>query len=371
MAFPLALPPLMALVLTRPAVVDAHVHIAPTEVERSRALFEAAGVDWALNLSAGWPTGRSRGRFERQLEAARRSGRLLLAVNLPWRWAQHPRFTELAVLTLERAVRRGARALKVEKALGLGVVGPNGQRLSVDDPQLDPVWAAAGRLGLPVVIHTADPKAFWEAPTPKNERWAELSVHPGWSYFGKPGIPSFEALLAELERVIARHRNTTFVSVHFGNHAEDPWAVERQLETYPNLYVDIAARIVELGRHDPSRLRALFREHAERILFGTDLGLWPQGGIMLGSTGKEPDSDRDAPAYYSAHWDWLETTEEQPSPVPIQGEWSIHGLGLSETVLERIYRDNAEMLFGPPPYGADRRDRFPPYFRGLNEQPNP
>lgn len=339
------------------------MHIAPTELRRAHALFRSASVDWALNLSGGWPGGR----FEAQARAAERSGRLILAVNLPWRAARLPAFAKIAVELMEEATRRGARALKIEKALGLGVIGPDGARLPVDAPSLDPVWAAAGRLGLPVVIHTGDPEAFFEAPTPDNERWAELSVHPGWSYYGEPDIPGFDALLAELERVVARHPDTTFVSVHFGNHAEDPWAVAEQLARYPNLYVDIAARIVELGRNDPTRLRALFERYADRILFGTDLGLWP-GGIMLGSTGAVPDTDAQGPAYYEAHWAWLETDKEIPSPVPIQGDWPIRGLALSRTTLTRIYRRNAEVLFGPPPPGSSAADAYPPYFR-LSDAP--
>lgn len=346
-----------------PAVADTHVHISPGSYARAEAIFEASGVDWALNLSGSWPTGRARGVFERQMTAARRSGRVVLAVNLPWRYAQHPKFPEVMVQLLEKATVAGARALKIQKALGLGVLGPGGTRLPVDSPVMDPIWRAAGRLGLPVVIHTADPKAFWDPVTPENERYAELSVHPGWSYYGEKEVPSFEALLAELERAVAKHPNTTFVSVHFGNHAEDPRAVSAQLDAYPNLYVDLAARVVELGRHPPEALRQLFLRHRGRILFGTDVGVWPQGGIMLGSTGEEPDTDADAPPYYRAHYRWLETSETLPSPVPIQGDWDIRGLDLPSEVLNDLYRGNAEMLFGPPPAASKAAERYPPYFR--------
>lgn len=347
------------------AAVDTHVHVASTEYDRATALFDEVGIDWALNLSGGWPTGRPKGLFERQLREAQRTGRLLVAVNLPWRFAAHPRFVAIGVELLRMATAQGARALKIEKALGITVRDADRRRMPVDSPRLDPIWEAAGQLGLPVVIHTADPRAFWEAPTPDNERYAELTVHPGWSYFQDATVPSFAALLAELERVVAKHPDTIFVSVHFGNHAEDPWAVEAQLDRYPNLYVDLAARVVELGRRDPKRLGALFARHADRILFGTDLGLWPQGGVMLGSTGDVPDTDADVGRYYDAHWRWLETSASMPSPVPIQGRWRITGLELSPLVLDRIYRKNAEILFGPPPARAASSDAYPPFFRRL------
>ncbi|MEL6188838.1 MAG: amidohydrolase family protein [Myxococcota bacterium] len=345
---------------TLPHAVDTHVHVSPAEYDRAVALFDTVGVDWALNLSGGWPSPR----LDRHLGEAKRTGRFAIAVNLPWRYAGHPRFTELCVAILEEATRRGVRALKIQKALGLGVLDPEGQRLPVDSPRLDAIWRRAGELGLPVVIHTADPKAFWDPVTPDNERYAELSAHPGWSYYGEP-VPSFHELLAELERVIARHPDTVFISVHFGNHAEDPKAVARTLDRYPNLFVDLAARIVELGRQKPSELRDLFVRHRDRILFGTDLGLWRNGGIMLGSTGEVPDSDADVPGYFSAHQTWLETSETLPSPVPIQGTWPLSGLSLPRLTLRRIYRDNAEMLFGPPPSESQAARRYPPYFREL------
>ena len=353
----------LGLVAQNADLVDAHVHIAPRQHRRAQALLDAAGVDWALNLSGGWPGGL----LEAQRTAAHTTGRWLVAVMLPWRAARDPDFPGLAVDLLFEAAKQGARALKVQKALGLAVRGPDGDRLAVDDPWLDPIWRAAGHLGLPVVIHSADPKAFWAPPNPDNERWAELRAHPGWSYYGVPGVPDFVELLEELENVVARHPNTTFVSVHFGNHAEDPWSVEAQLARYPNLYVDIAARIVELGRHHPRRLARLFQTYSDRILFGTDLGLWSRGGIMLGSTGPEPDTDEDVPRYYAAHRRWLETPDTIASPVPIQGEWDIRGLALDPPTLERVYRRNAEALFGPPPWAAEARARYPPFFRAALE----
>ena len=138
-------------------------------------------------------------------------------------------------------------ALASAKALGLGLATRQGTRIPVDDPGLDPVFEAAGELGMPVAIHTGDPEAFWLPVDERNPRRAELAAHPGWALHGRP-VPSFDELLAELERRIARHPRTTFISVHFGNAAERPDYVARMLRTYPNLYVDTAARIPELGR---------------------------------------------------------------------------------------------------------------------------
>ncbi len=182
----------------------------------------------------------------------------------------------------------------------------------------------------------------------KNERLEELTAHPGWSNHEKD-VPSFESLLEEMLRLVARHPSTNFVAVHFGNHSEDPFWVGRALDEHPNLYVDLAARLPELGRHDPRRLHELFVRHQDRILFGTDTGLGPEGFYMLGSFGEEPNRAEEVGPYFRAHWRWLETWDQaQPSPTPIQGRWTINGIGLPAAVLEKIYRGNAERLLGRP-----------------------
>lgn len=332
-------------------VVDAHVHISPSEIERTNDLFDDVGIAWAINLSGMWPGGP----LETQLAAAKRSGRLVVACNLPWFAAQkRADFPQLAVELLNRSKNLGARALKIEKVLGLHAKKPDGSLLKVDDPWLDPIWAAAGKLGLPIVIHTGDPKAFWLPVNAKNERREELTAHPGWSNYGQK-LPSFDALLKAQMNVVKKHPETTFVSVHFGNNSEDPFWVERMLDAYPNLYVDIAARVPELGRHDPDRLRKVFIKHQNRILFGTDLGVGPNDFMMLGSFGEEPNRPEEAVPFFRAYYRWLETRDDQPSPTPIQGRWTIHGLGLAADVLENVYVNNATRLFGPPPAPKARR----------------
>lgn len=336
-----------------PAIVDAHVHVAPTELDRLHAILDEVGIAWVLNLSGLWPGGP----LERQLAAARRSGRILVACNLPWfATAERSDFPVLAAQLLERSKALGARALKIEKGLGLHHEKPDGTRLAVDDPWLDPIWRAAGRLGLPVVIHTGDPKAFWSPIDGNNERLEELTAHPAWSLYGL-NVPSFDDLQAELMRVVERHPSTTFVAVHFGNNAEDPEWVGAMLDRHPNLYVDLAARIPELGRHDPAKLRALFTKHAARILYGSDLGVSPKGFLMLGSFGEEPNRRDEVAPYFERQLAWLETSREDiPSPTPIQGRWTIDGLALGQDVLAQLYVKNATRLFGPPPV-------LPPRFR--------
>lgn len=357
----LALPLLFTLAAAPPPPrwVDAHTHISARSTDRALEIFDEVGIDWALNLSGMWPGGP----LEANLAAARESGRMLVSTNLPWGLAERRLdFPQIASRLIQTAAFMGARCLKIEKALGLHVHHPDGRRLAVDDPWLDPVWETAGRIGLPVVIHTADPEAFWLPSDENNERIAELTAHPGWSYYGRD-VPSFEGLLAELMNVVARHPDTIFVAVHFGNRAEDPAWVSAQLDKYPNLFVDLAARIPEVGRHPAAQVREIFIRHADRILFGTDLGVSGASFLMLGSFGEEPNRRDEVGPFFEAHRLWMETDRVLPSPTPIQGEWDIHGLNLPARVLEKVYVDNAVRIFGPPPAKAKGWRFRPPYFR--------
>jgi predicted TIM-barrel fold metal-dependent hydrolase len=250
---------------------------------------------------------------------------------------------------VRQAHRMGAKGLKIAKVLGLHLRGPDGRLLPVDDPGLDPVFEAAGELGMPITIHSGDPRAFWLPVTPSNERFAELSAHPGWALYGKK-VPSFDEILNQLERRIARHPKTTFISVHFGNCAEDIDRVAKLMRKYPNMYVDTAARIPELGRHPPDKLRAFFMEFQDRIVYGSDLGVGPEPSpLFLGSEGPKPATDADRELFFAATHRFFETDDRNfDHPTPIQGSWKINGINLPKDVLEKVYAKNAMRLLKIP-----------------------
>ena len=188
---------------------------------------------------------------------------------------------------LDRGASAWARAAsRSPRASGSAIPAPDGRHLlAVDDPGLDPLFERAGALGMPVAIHIGDPKAFWKPVTPENERWDELRVHPEWSFCG-PGIPSWQQLYDAFERLVARHPKTTFIGVHFGNDPEDPDNVARMLDKYPNLYIDTAARVPEIGRHPQEKMRRFYAKYQDRILFGTDTGIGADDDdMMYGSNG--------------------------------------------------------------------------------------
>jgi predicted TIM-barrel fold metal-dependent hydrolase len=238
--------------------------------------------------------------------------------------------------------------VKIAKNLGLGVKFPDGRRVPVDDPVLDPVFDAMARLGLPLSIHTGDPKAFFEPMGPTNERMDELASHPAWSFADRTRFPTWDALYGEFERRVKRSKNTTIIGVHFGNAPEEPDRVERMLATYPNFYVDTAARIPEIGRK-PAEVRRTIMAHPDRVLFGTDIQLGG-GMLVLGAGEAHGHTRKDVEHFFLSSWEFFETAHKGfAHPTPIQGNWTIDGIDLPPSVLEKVYHGNAERLLGLPP----------------------
>jgi predicted TIM-barrel fold metal-dependent hydrolase len=325
-----------------PDIIDVHVHLSPSAVPRLLDLMQRRGVSRVVNLSGGTPLA---GLDEQLAAAARAPGQVIVFTTLAYEQARFPDYGARMAKLVRIAHERGARGLKIAKVLGLGLADPTGRRIPVDDPALDPVFAAAGELGMPVAIHSGDPEAFWLPVNADNPRRDELEAHPGWALYGRD-VPSFAALLGELEARIARHPGTTFISVHFGNDAEHPDDVARMLRKYPNLYIDTAARIPELGRHSAAAMRAFFVEFQDRILYGSDLGVGPEPApLFLGSQGASPPTRAEVERFFSASRRYFETADRQfDHPTPIQGNWKIDGIALPPAVLAKVYHQNAARL---------------------------
>lgn len=323
-------------------VIDAHNHLGPAfskgwhtrPVDELLAALDEAGVETVIDLDVEQGVGFGE-RIARY--GAAHLSRFVHFAGLAFdAWSEHADFGEWEARRLEDAARQGARGLKAWKPLGLRARDPSGHLVTVDDERLDPLWATAARLGLPIVVHVADPVAFFDPLDEHNERWEELSDHPDWHFWPRrgsdtadpgAGFPAFDEILSGLDRLLGRHPGTTFIGAHVGCAAEDLDLVGSMLERHPNFHVDIAARIAELGRQ-PYTARAFFLRHADRILFGTDEGY--------------------DPAMYRIHYRFLETMDESfdysTDEVPPQGRWQVFGLGLPDDVLERVYAGNARRL---------------------------
>jgi len=321
------------------AVIDAHAHLNSIFAGRWRGrsvrqvldALDKVGVTGLVDLDGGFGDALS-------AEIARlqepHPDRIAVFAGIDTAgFARDDAFGEIEAERLRDSFRRGARGLKVWKSLGLQAVDPAGRRVPVDDERLGPLWRAAGELELPVVIHVADPPAFFEPLDRRNERRAELRHHPEWHY--RPtrktpdgrGFPSHAELIAQFDQLLARHPETTFIGAHLASSGDDLEGLSRLLRSRPNLHVDIAARINELGRQ-PYSARRFLEEFQDRVLLGTDSG---------------PD-----PRWYPVYFQFLETPSEYMNysifDPPLQGSWRVHGLDLPDAVLEKVYHGNAQRL---------------------------
>ncbi|MFL5803771.1 MAG: amidohydrolase family protein [Roseiflexaceae bacterium] len=315
-------------------VIDAHNHLGPAfgggwDERPVRELLDAmdqAHVQVYVDLDGGWGEAILDQRLERFKAQAPERFRMFGGVD----WSQWPAqgddFGAWAAERFRAQAARGAEGLKIWKPFGLHVRDQHGALVAIDDARLDPLWQATGELNLPVLIHIADPVAFFDPLDATNERWEELHNHPDWQ-FPSPPFPAFPALMGAFANLVARHPGTDFVGAHVGCYAENLGWVGALLDRCPNFYIDISARIGELGRQ-PYSARRFFLRYADRILFGTDAG--PKLEV------------------YQRYYRFLETDDEYFSYdgkiVSGQGRWSIYGLYLPDDVLEKVYFRNAERV---------------------------
>jgi predicted TIM-barrel fold metal-dependent hydrolase len=283
---------------------------------------DAAGVAQVVNLDGGWGDNLKATieRFEKAYP-----GRFLTYARVDWSKIDEPDFGQKAAAQLEADVKAGAHGLKISKAdIGLTRKYADGRVMPVDDPKADPIWAKAGELAIPVEVHVGDPAAFFTPLDRFNERFEELKDHPNWLFY--PGFPPLETIVAQFMNVVAKHPKTTFIGAHMGCYAENLKWVDEQLTKYPNFYVDIDARISELGRQ-PYTSRKLIIKHQDKVMFGTDT---------------EPNAEA-----YRIYWQFLETEDEYFDVAKshhFQGRWQVHALYLPPEVLEKVYYRNAAKI---------------------------
>ena len=245
--------------------------------------------------------------------------RFIVFANVDFKSVGEPGWSEQAAAQLETDVKNGANGLKIYKSLGFSVNDINGKRVTVDDPRLDAIWKKAGELKIPVLIHTADPKPFWQPMDANNERWLELATHPRRKRTDNDPA-SFETLIAEQHRMFKKHPATTFIAAHFGWYPNDLGKLAGILDDMPNVVVEFGAIIAELGRQ-PRAANQFFTKYQDRILFGKDS--W-------------------VPSEYATYFRVLESTDEYfPYHKKYHAFWAMYGMGLPDNVLKKIYYKNA------------------------------
>jgi predicted TIM-barrel fold metal-dependent hydrolase len=301
-------------------VIDYHNHLDSMRPEDVLAVMDQCGVERVVNITM--QVGQAAlDIIDRYRDLPDRFSSIGW---MDWSGVERTDFVQVTLDRIHRLVEHGVCGIKFWKDFGLTVRDADGKLLRIDDERFAPIFDECGRLGLPVMFHTADPSAFFEPLDATNERYEELAAHLDWS-FASSGV-SKRTLLEQRNRVIARHPATTFVGAHCAESSEDLAHLGEQLDALPNLVVDISARASELGRQ-PYAARSFFLEYADRILFGTDL---------------LPEVEM-----YRLYYRFLETADEYfeyPSHASRQGRWNIYGIFLPDDVLRKVYRENALKL---------------------------
>ena len=300
-------------------VIDIHSHqptpISAGEYDRVMKGMESNNLQILVNLS-----GSSGDRLRQGVDALRASkykDRMALFANINFRESVGPGFGAQAAKQLETDVKAGAAGLKIFKDLGMFVRKADGSRLHVDDPELDVVWDTCARLNIPVLIHVAEPSAFFDPLDYGNERWLELALYPDRRH--QTGV-RFEELMTERNNMIRKHPNTRYILAHFGWHASDLARAGKLLDANQNVYYDVAAVLYDFGRQ-PRAAHEFFVKYQDRILFGKD--------------SYQPDE-------YPYYWRVFETNDEYFDYYrDYHAFWKLYGIGLPDQVLKKLYYQNA------------------------------
>ncbi|EAR15628.1 hypothetical protein RB2501_14909 [Robiginitalea biformata HTCC2501] len=248
--------------------------------------------------------------------------RFVIFANVDFDSVGAPGWGQRAAAQLQADVENGASGLKIYKSLGLRNTDINGDRVAVDDPRLDPIWEKCAELGIPVLIHSADPRSFWDPMDSLNERWLELKLRPRRKRSNTDPAP-WQQIIDEQHRMFKKHPNTRFVNAHMGWYANDLDTLSDLLDEMPNMYVGIGAVIAELGRQ-PRRARKFFIDYQDRVVFGKDA--WQ-------------------PSEYPTYFRVLETDDEYfPYYKKYHAFWAMYGLDLPDDVLRKLYYENALKL---------------------------
>jgi predicted TIM-barrel fold metal-dependent hydrolase len=306
-------------------VVDLHGH--PPSLTSESAIQQVVDAIDPLNVRTMVVAWRNSGEsFRQQLStvaASRHQDRFVMFTNISFSGVG-PGFGERAARQLEADVKAGAAGVgEIMKSFGLTARRGDGSRLRLDDPELDPIWRTAARLNIPVFLHVGDPSEFFQPLDYNNERWLEMALFPDRRFFDRSRFPSFDDLMAERDRLIARNPKTTFILAHLGWQANDLGTVARLMDRLPNLYGELGAVLYDIGRQ-PRAARDFFIKYQDRILFGKD--------------SFQPDE-------YPYYWRVFETTDDYFDYYrDYHAFWKLYGLGLPDEVLRKVYNGNAQKL---------------------------
>lgn len=300
--------------------IDVHSHhFRMDQQDLNKLVSEMDKLNMGIIVNLSGQGGRALKAMFDNIEKYGKQKRIAIFTNIELRSIDEPDWAENTLKQLEYDVSIGACGLKIYKSQGMFNTDKAGNRIAINDPRLDPVWAKCGQLGIPVIIHAADPKQFWEPQDEKNERWLELKLRPGRKRSGTDPAP-WETIIAEQHDMFRKHPQTTFINAHMGWFPNDLDKLSKLMDEMPNMYVEIGAVIAELGRQ-PRNANQFFKKYQDRVLFGKDSYV---------------------PEEYYTYFRVLETADEYfPYYKRYHAFWRMYGLDLPDEILKKLYYKNA------------------------------
>jgi len=341
-------------------IIDAHTHVFPQYADLAVRVMDRVGISSVVTLE--WHDGFGSTLQEHLRTFNHYPGRFVVFGNLDFRRINEPNFAHEAAQQMERDVEAGMRGLKIYKALGLEYRHPDGSFWRINDERLDPIWEKAGELGIPILIHSADPAGLWQSMNDLNF-WNGVvyGEYAWWGYY-REDYPCRDTLLGERNEVIHRHPNTVFICPHVGSRADNLDTAADELDALPNMYYDISARIPLLGmsKRRAEHSRNFLLEYADRILFGTDV-IYDDTNVPTGMQAQCLYQPYEFPLEgMDAHDKYVDTTvdflhsnldflltdavQTQPPFKRNRAGFMIHNIHLPDAVCDKILSKNIENI---------------------------
>ncbi len=299
--------------------IDVHNHQRATTPERAKQLLsdmDSINMRIMVNLSGGYGDS-----FKRTVDAMKAASkdRFVVFANINFSDIDAPDYSKKAAAQLAADVKSGAQGMKIFKNFGMDLRDSKGQRIHVNDPRFDELFETCGKLNIPVLIHTAEPPGLFQPMDKYNERWLELKMYPRRGRSPEQ-YPKWEVIMAEQHNLFAKHPRTKFINAHMGWLGGDLGALGKLLDRLPNVYVELAAVVEELGRQ-PRNAKTFYIKYQDRVLFGKDT--W---------------NVKEYPTYFRI----LESDDEYfDHDRKHHGLWKMYGLELPDEVLKKLYYKNA------------------------------
>jgi len=319
--------------------IDAHVHLhGPADRFMAQAIADRFRV---LTINVQYPDFPPIAEQQREAVSLRERypGWVAFAATFSTEGFQAPGWSESAVRHIDEARAQGAVGVKMWKNIGMVLRNPDGSYVMPDDPRLGPVIAHLERASLVLLGHQAEPRNCWlplEKMTVRGDR-DYFREHPQYYMYQHPEMPAHDTILAARDRMLRAHPQLRFDAVHLASLEWDVDRVADFLERFPNAVVDLAARLVHLEYQAASnrqKVRRFLIRYQDRVLYGSDDSYGPD--------------DADAHAVAEVHAGWVEDWRFLATSAHMHSadfDAAFRGLRLPRTVVDKIYRRNAEALF--------------------------